>query len=148
MVYIRWDESSPGVHRLFLTSPWKATSKANLSSMGLNSLCMDLHQVSALASKGFEMFWVQVKVLQHELQINRALVAIDHLVGKTLQLEPSDWNNVASSFLNSRWLEWDKGELWAQVFSAHISTIYKKKKKKVYYLTMIIIIYMFFFDLF
>lgn len=98
--------------------------------MGLNSLCMDLHQVSALASKGFEMFWVQVKVLQHELQINRALVAIDHLVGKTLQLEPSDWNNVASSFLNSRWLEWDKGELWAQVFSAHISTIYKKKKKK------------------
>lgn len=41
---------------------------------------MRLCQGSALVPKGFEMLWVQVKILHHYLQINMALVAVYHLV--------------------------------------------------------------------
>lgn len=68
-----------------------------------------------------------------------------HVVDKMILLEPSDLNNVIPTLLKSRWLEWDKGELWSQVFSAYGCTIDQgKKNKEDYYLTMIITIYMLF----
>lgn len=67
---LHWNH--PRVHRLLLKTPWKATSKANLLSMALNSLCMDPHFQWRLENWGKTEihFWALCKVSVHTDYIN------------------------------------------------------------------------------